>query len=103
VGRSRVQRALLKPTHFKTEGLRSKGFSMSKLWTVISIDRESGTTKNHMIMTGFDTHVAESKFREDYPNEDLLALISGKSDLKVYDSPRCTAVVDELGYKDPEF
>ena len=79
---------------------------MSKLWTVVSIDRASGTTKNHMIMTGFDTHVAESKFRKDYPNEDLLALISGKSDLKIYDHPQLApapVVVDELGYKGPEF
>jgi len=58
---------------------------MSKLWTVISVDRESGSTKNHTITTGFDVHVAESKFREDYPDEDMLALISGMSDVRVYD------------------
>ena len=60
---------------------------MSKMWTVVSVDRESGTTKNRMIITGFDTYVAEDKFREDYPNEDMLALISGKADLRVYDTP----------------
>ena len=60
---------------------------MSKMWTVISVDRKSGTTKNRMMITGFDTYAAEDKFKEDYPNEDMLALISGNAHVSVYDAP----------------
>jgi hypothetical protein len=60
---------------------------MSKMWTIISVDRESGATKNRMMITGFDTHVAEGEFKKEYPNEDMLALISGNAHVSVYDVP----------------
>jgi hypothetical protein len=73
---------------------------VSKIWTVISVDRISGTTRNHIMVSGFDTTEARGMFSTKYPREDMLALISGHLDVQVYNVPQLMKATLKLAQAD---
>ena len=47
------------------------------IWTAISYNWSSSTTQVSIILAGYDKSAAIMKFKEKFPGENLLALISG--------------------------